>query len=541
MFEWISGVTLQLLVIIFCFIAGLGLLTSGLRLFSEAMQVMTNRWLRIIYNNMNEGLMKAALAGALTSFFIQSGTSSSFMALSFSGSGLFSINQLTGWLLGSSLGTLPTVGLFFLDFFTYGLPLLGFGLFSLTHNQNKLWFCKLLFSIGIILLGYHLFHLGFQQTIMGQNPATVIRFVFLWVLDPFWSSDGMLFVYTLALSLLIRSRVALVALVMSFVSGGSLTLPSALLMILGVNIGYIIGIAFYARKTSRTSKRAIFIYTVTLSCLSLLSYTLLKDYSHVFIKDQSVLSPMISVAIFYISYNIIFVILSLLLGFPLMGLSKKIIPNPKVKENQKLKFPTGVRFLSPSLAIEQTHQEVKKMSAMLTSLIELTMSKKIIEPEAQRIIKYESITDNIETELSDFTKSIFETALTRRQVDEVMGLLRISEELEDLANHCKSLLLLRNQLDGEKETPPELWALYQKVQLQFEKVFSYFTKTPLDQGEPVELLKEFAVARVFVGSFNERNQELGLKILKHIGEMERANQEIWNQLYKLESHQYGTL
>ena len=534
----ISEIIMTLLTTIFCFIGGLGVLVYGLRLFSEAMQVMTDPWLRKIYNSMNRSLVKATVVGAITSFFIQSGTSSSFMALSFSSSGLFSLNQLTGFLLGSHLGTLPAIGLFFFDFFLCGLPLLCFGVFALTHTRNKLWLftTKFLFSVGVILLGYYLFNLGFQQEIMGQDVVTVIRIFSRWWIDPIWLSSGFLFLYALLASLFTCSRVALIALSMSFVSSGFLTLQSAFILVLGINIGSIISFAFYARKISQSTKRASFVHSSVALCWVSLSYFLLTNYPQMFINSMSILSSdsMLLVASFHIFYNIGFVLISLLLSGPILYLSKKVVPDAAVKESQMLKFPAKLRFLSPSLAIEQTHQEVKKMSAMVASLMELTLSKKILEADAQRIMKYESITDNVENELSDFTKSIFEISLTHNQVDEVMGLLRISEELESLADHCKGILLVRNKLDQGKAAHPELLELYSKVQLQFERVFGLFTKTPLGNSEPVDLLGEFEVARFVVNSFDEEDKKLGLGILKHLDEIERSNYRIWHQLHKLE-------
>lgn len=532
---------------IFYFLGGLGLIVSGFCLFSEMAQLITGPWLRYLHRSMSRGghgLLKSTLMGIIASFFTQSTPLSSFMAFSFASSGLFSLHQLSGFLLGASLGTLPTIGLFFLNPLFYGLPLLTLGIFSLTYVRDKFYFIKFFFSIGIILLGYHLFELSFEQSFVGESLIGLIKLSIELNLGEFWLGSFSVFIFALLMSFVIRSRLALVALVMPLAVNDILTLQASLAFVIGVNVGSVMSVSLYSARGSNLWKRATLFYFLATVFWAILSYFLIvTNYQIVWEQFLGVLSPSASltsdpmriIGFFHIFYNVGFVLMGLILTGPLLSLSKSLFPTPEVKESQILKMPVGISALPSSLAIEQAQQEVRKMFAMVMSLIELAMSKKIDESEAQRVIKYELITDNIDIELNNFSKSIFQIPLTDGQVNEVLGLLRLSEKLESLADHGKGLLLLRVELENDEELEPSLLSLYHNIYLGVEGVFSYFTKSSLgeaigDVEGIVDVRKEFAIARSVIDSLGGEKQQLSKKILKRLGEIDRLNRQIWSRI-----------
>ena len=265
-------------VTIFYILAGLGLIVAGFRLFSEFMQLITGSWLRAIHRWMScrgHGLFKSMLMGLVASFFIQSSRLSSFMAFSFASSGLFSVNQLSGFLLGASLGTVPVIGLFFLDFSLYGLPMLALGVFSLTHSRYKFYWVKILFSVGVMLLGYYLFDLGFDQRINGERVTDLFKLFIQLSFGFFWLSEIPLFIYALIASVFIQSRLALVVLAVPLVAYDFLSLQASLVFVLGVNMGAALKLSFSAFRGSVVWRRVALFYFFTTVLGVLLSYFLI--------------------------------------------------------------------------------------------------------------------------------------------------------------------------------------------------------------------------------------------------------------------------
>ena len=261
-----------------------------------------------------------------------------------------------------------------------------------------------------------------------------------------------------------------------------------------------------------------------------------------FLSPIDGVSPLLFIGAFHGIYNIGFVLLGLFLPYPLLALSRKVFPDPRVKESQVLKTPINLNSLPPSLAIEQAQQEVRKMSAMVMSLMELALSEEVHEPEAERVIKYELITDNIEAELSEFSKRIFQIPLTDNQVNEMLSLLRTSEKLEKLGNHGKEVLLLRRKLERGRDVDSSFLVLYQKLHLGIEKVFSSFARNLLglnrdergvgsgsDLGE-VGTRQDFERARLAMGAFGVQDQELSSDILMHLGAIDRLTHQMWESL-----------
>ena len=118
-----GGATITAIVLLTALFA---LIIYSLRIFSQGLQVLFERQITSLVNAFSHNKYKTFSLAALLSVFIQSVTSTSTMALSFSSSGLLSLQELFMVLSSSYVGVLPLVYLPLLDW-----PLLGVSLVAI--------------------------------------------------------------------------------------------------------------------------------------------------------------------------------------------------------------------------------------------------------------------------------------------------------------------------------------------------------------------------------------------------------------------------
>jgi len=141
--------------------------------------------------------------------------------------------------------------------------------------------------------------------------------------------------------------------------------------------------------------------------------------------------------------------------------------------------------VAPTLALEQAVQEIKKMSAMVESVLQLThelVTKGSLESEqVDRIFKYESITDKVHVELNEFLQTVMQSRLSLTQSQRVQALLRLTHELESIAD--KSRFVVHRILEMNKQglvvstdNRKNLAVFFESILADYELVFVRLTE-----------------------------------------------------------------
>jgi len=152
-----------------------------------------------------------------------------------------------------------------------------------------------------------------------------------------------------------------------------------------------------------------------------------------------------------------------------------------VKEFQKLFFMGETYNVSPHLSLKQLRIEIQKMAALVQSILQLSQeifqSWKVEAKTVEKILKYEGVTDRIQIEINDFISRIMRLSLTTHQGQQIRSLLRMTKELESLADGCKALIFLQKNLVEDEKSPSKTTRLKLKAQYTdflslYEQLFS---------------------------------------------------------------------
>ncbi len=216
---------------LFALFGGMALLWYGIRLAGEGLQRAAGGRLRQILSAISANRVAGAGAGILVTVILQSSAATVGMLVRFAGSGLMTLPEAMGVILGADIGTTLTVQL--LAFHLGGVSLLLVGLGVLLQFAAKR---KLFQYLGQGLLGFGLIYLGMQVMAQGMAPLRDSP-VFQQGLRALAEQTLLGIVASALFTGLVASSAAVIGLALSFAHQGLLPLAAAMPIILGANIG----------------------------------------------------------------------------------------------------------------------------------------------------------------------------------------------------------------------------------------------------------------------------------------------------------------
>ncbi len=235
-------------------LGGVGLLLYGVRIMSDGLQMVAGRRLRRVLEMMTSNRLVAVLVGVVATATVQSSTAITVTMVGFVNAGLISFAQALSLMLGAHIGTTITAQLIAFKLTDLAMPALFIGV-SLLYFAKR----KHLRHVGEVMIGFGLLFLGLlimQSTLapLSKNPEFIDFFTHFAA-----DSYGGILLNVAAGALLcmcLHSSSVAVGITMVLASQGLLTLPGAVAMVLGDNIGTTITAEMAAIGSSLEARRA---------------------------------------------------------------------------------------------------------------------------------------------------------------------------------------------------------------------------------------------------------------------------------------------
>lgn len=220
---------------LFLVLGGIGMFLMGMKAMTEALREAAGTQLQQILTRFTTTPFRGVMSGAATTAVIQSSSATTVMTVGFVGAGLLTMTQALGVIYGANIGTTATGWL---------VSLLGFKLKLGTLSMLLLFPASLLDLLGrggwaragrmvaglcLLLIGLDLMQQGMQDvtTILRPEmlpPNTVLGLLALAVIGA-------------ALTVLMQSSSAAMALALVMLESGAITLTQAIAIVAGMNIG----------------------------------------------------------------------------------------------------------------------------------------------------------------------------------------------------------------------------------------------------------------------------------------------------------------
>jgi phosphate:Na+ symporter len=228
-------------------LGGVALLIYGIKIMGDALQDLAGDNLRKLIASLTGTPVRGVAVGALVTVIIQSSSATTVMVVSFVHVGLMTLAQGFSVIMGANIGTTITAQLIAFSIKQYAIlaAVVGAVLTIVGKNRRQK-------QIGSGLVGFSLLFVGMGMMEEAMDFLRGRQDFFLIVNN--YPLAGLLM--GAAVTMLIQASSATVSLTMVMAGQGLLSLPSAIAIILGDNIGTTITAVLASMGGNRASKQA---------------------------------------------------------------------------------------------------------------------------------------------------------------------------------------------------------------------------------------------------------------------------------------------
>ena len=496
----------------------------GMRMMSDGLKATTSDRIKRILTLLTKNRILGVLLGAGLTALIQSSSGMTVITVGLVNSGLLTLRQSIGVVMGANIGTTFTAWLVsFMGVFKitdYALILVGIGFFMTLapHGRGYRSRGQVLIGLGLLFLG-----LGFMKDAfhpLRESPAIINAFQTL-------SVHPILAVLVGAVvTMLLQSSSATIAIVQLLAYQGLIDFNAAVPLVLGDNIGTTITAELASFKTNVNAKRTARAHTLfnVIGVTYMMPLVMLGIYQKIiyFILpgEVSTTNIMIYIAVSHSTFNIMNTIIMLpLVGFLERGaifLTKKVESEinglPQYLDRRLLK--------SPATALIRARMEVLRMAQMSREALELSFNSfmNMDSKHFKRLIELEEAIDNLQSEITLYLVDISQQHPEPAQSDELPVWMHSVNDLERIGDHTENLMELtersiRSKVNLPKEAKSELLTMFRTLIEMSDNVYQAIEDNDRDSAYKA-LSCEDRINHLFVEYRNSQINRLNTGVCK---------------------------
>nr|MCR4684995.1 Na/Pi cotransporter family protein [Lachnospiraceae bacterium] len=255
--------------IIMSLAGGLSLFLFGMHVMSEGIEQAAGAKMRSILEFFTTNRFTGMIVGFFFTAVIQSSSACTALVVAFVNSGLMSLSQAVGVILGSNIGTTVTSQLVSFNLSAYAPAISLIGVVCLLFIKKP--FVK---KIGTVLIGFGVLFMGLtgmKDAMSGIKEMPVIAEAFASLTSPVLA-----ILLGLVITSIVQSSSVTVSITLLMASQGLLGLPICLYIILGCNIGACSTAMLASLSGNKMAKRAALIHLLFNVIGTIIMYVLLQ-------------------------------------------------------------------------------------------------------------------------------------------------------------------------------------------------------------------------------------------------------------------------
>ena len=496
-------------------LGGLALFLFGMDVMGKALQRTAGGKLQNILAKMSSTVWKGCLLGLAVTAVIQSSSATTVMVVGFVNSGIMTLQQAVGVILGSNIGTTVTSWILSLsglegDSFIVQLfkpatlapiiGIVGIVLFMFTKAERKQ-------SVGTICLGFMALMTGME--IMGDSMEFLKEEAWFGQLMISFSNPILGILFGAILTAVIQSSSASVGILQGLCVTGAVTFGSAIPIILGQNIGTCVTAMLGAVGANRNARRTATIHLLnkvvgaTLFAVVFYGLDLFIDW-----KFLDTATRPLDIAIIHTAYNVAITLILIPARNLMIKAVCKIIPD--AVEPEKVVLLDERLLATPAVAVQRAHEVATEMAADAVKAMDLAMGlRKKFDPAIMaKVTELEDKTDRYEDALGTYLVKLSNMQLSVRDNRILNTVLYSVSDIERMADHAMSVAEAAQELEEKKiefsqQAKDELAVLEQAVlDIMKRTVASY---SSLDQNEAAKIEPQEQVVDALVREIKSRH------------------------------------
>ena len=417
-------------------LGGLALFLLGMDRMTESLRMIAGDRMRTILSRLTTNPFAGLLTGAGVTSLIQSSSVTTVLVVGFISSGLMTLEQSIGVIIGANVGTTITAQIIAFDVSTFALLAIavGFGITFFAHNELRRTQGTVLMGLGLVFFGMNVMGdamapLRSSETFIDamtrlENPLAGI-------------AVGALF------TALIQSSSATTGIVIVLAQQGLITLETGMALVLGANIGTAITAVLAAIGKPRDAMRAAAAHTVFnvggvvlwLPFLGMLA-GLVDDIGGGVARE---------VANAHSIFNIANALIAVGLTGLIARLVRRVVPSrgDEREELIRTKYLDETLVHTPAIALERGRLEISRMANRVNTMLDDVLPA-LLTGTRWTLLEIEELDDEVDSlhgQVVEFLGRVSQSRLSNKSADELLGLMEATNYLEAIGDVVETNLV----------------------------------------------------------------------------------------------------
>jgi len=478
-------------------LGGLALFLFGMDVMGKSLERQAGGKLQTILAKMSGTVLKGFLLGAAVTAVIQSSSATTVMVVGFVNSGIMTLKQAVGVIMGSNVGTTVTAWIlslsglegdsFLIKFFKPStlaplIGIIGIILYMGKSEKGK--------GIGTIMLGFMALMTGMD--LMSSSMS--------FLKSESWFADLMIsftnpiigILFGAVLTAVIQSSSASVGILQGLCVTGAVTYGAAIPIILGQNIGTCVTAMMGAIGANRNARRTAMVHLL-FNVVGVLMFVIVFYGLGLFI-DWKFLGDSVQawdISVVHTGFNLVATIILLPLNGLLVKLAYVIVP--EVKEPEKNELLDERLLATPAVAVHRAHEIAGQMAADAAEAMHLAigLTNKFESGAMEQVIALEDRTDRYEDALGTYLVKLSGMNLSVNDNRILNTLLYTTSDIERLGDHALAVAKAALEIEEKKiefsaQAKAELAVLEQAVLDVVDRTVAAYTSFDLEQAIKIE-------------------------------------------------------
>ena len=478
-------------------LGGLALFLFGMDTMGKALERQAGGKLQTILAKMSSTVLKGFLLGAAVTAVIQSSSATTVMVVGFVNSGIMTLKQAVGVIMGSNVGTTVTAWILSLS----GLE--GDSFLIKLFKPSTL--APLIGIIGIVLYmgksekrkGIGTIMLGFMALMTGMD---LMSSSMSFLKSEAWFADLMIsftnpivgILFGAVLTAVIQSSSASIGILQGLCVTGAVTYGAALPIILGQNIGTCVTAMMGAIGANRNARRTAVVHllfnVVGVTMFVVIFYGLGMFIDWKFLNDTV---QAWDISVIHTGFNLVATAVLLPMNGLLVKLAYVVIPKEQTPQKQEL---LDERLLAtPAVAVQRAHEIAGQMAGDAAEAMRLAigLTKKYDKAVMEKVIELEARTDHYQDALGTYLVKLSGKNLSVQDNRILNTLLYTTSDIERMGDHALSVAKAALEIEEKKiefsaQAKSELAVLEQAVLDVVDRTVAAYASFDLEQAIKIE-------------------------------------------------------
>ena len=426
---------------VFKLLGGVGMFLFGMTIMSNGLKNAAGEQMRVILENATKNRIVAVLVGIAVTMLIQSSSATDMMVIGFVNSGLMTLAQAIGVIMGANIGTTITAQITAFNLSTYAPVILFLGAILFLFVKKNL-----VKHIGEIILGFGMLFEGIgimkEAIIPLSESAFFVRFL------SSLSNPLLAVLFGVLFTAVVQSSSSSIVIFQAFAVQGLLTYQVAVYLVIGAAIGSVTPNLLASVTTNRNGKRTALLnlmFNLIRAAILLILITLFPQITQA-IQRLSPADVGRQIANTHTIFAIAAVLIELPLSRQIVRLSEKLIPirpeETKQAEDRRLVYMLNNRCIMPSVAISQARKEIVRMGQFARDNLEMAIDCFFSQDDekAALVEETENTVNFLDHAITEGLIRIHAMDLSDLDSQRVSMMMRVVADIERLSDHAENIV-----------------------------------------------------------------------------------------------------